>query len=431
MNRKLYQVAVVALMLTQMGVVMGLASPNLSDTDLGVVSDQDHLPVIITTAFSYLFVLGRLFVAPRRFVAAISNIGLLIPLMAYTVLSAMWSSAPDLTMRRSFFFLLSTLIAFILATDFDLLELMQLFAVASLIHMSICIMLLAVAPHMVYSPSDAHSLKGLTTHKNFFGLEIGMATLALFLVPLPRLQKLRIPLGLIAFTLLYLSHSAGSLVATVLALVTVPLQLILSLPGKQRVPVVLTMGVVLIGSGYWILDHVSLLPALLGKDSTLTGRTELWSLIVIAIKVHPLLGYGFDSFWQGLQGDSLTIIRSVGWLVPTAHNGYLDLLLSTGWIGVFLFVPFCVQTINRCLRFAAERAVSMPLSIRFFPFALLVFLLVYNLNESALLTRSGMPFMLWVAVSTSIGLRLNPAKDQLRIQNRYGLLEPAHFESVC
>ncbi len=429
MNRKLYQAAVVALMLTQMGVVMGLASPNLSDTDLGVVSDQDHLPVIITTALSYLFVLGRLFVAPQRFLTAIRSIGLLIPLMAYTVLSAVWSSAPDLTLRRSFFFLLSTLIAFILATDFDLLELMQLFAVASLIHMSICIVLLGVAPHMVYSPSDPHSLKGLTTHKNFFGLEIGMATLALFLVPLPRLKTLRIPFGLIAFALLCLSHSAGSLVATLLALATVPLQLVLRLPGKQRVPVVLAMGAALIGAGYWSLEHISLLPSLFAKDATLTGRTELWSLIVMAIKVHPLLGYGFDSFWQGLQGDSLTIIRSVGWLVPTAHNGYLDLLLSTGWVGVVLFVPFCVQTISRCLRFAAEEALSMPLSTRLFPLALLVFLLVYNLNESALLTRSGMPFMLWVAVSTSIALRLRSDTRQLRLQRRYYGLEPAHFES--
>ena len=408
MNRKLYQVAIVALMLTQMGVVMGITSPNLSDTDLGVVSDQDHLPVIITTAFSYLIVLCRLFVTPRLYLSSFRSLALLIPLMAYTMLSVMWSSAPDLTLRRSLFFLLSTLIAFILATDFNLLELMQLFAIASLVHIVLCGALLVVAPHMLYSPSDPHSLKGLTTHKNFFGLEIGLATLALFLVPIPRLEKLRYPLGLIAFVLLYCSHSAGSLVATLGALATLPWLLILRLPPTQRVPAILAGGAVLLAAAYWVAERISLLPTLLAKDATLTGRTELWSLVIIAIKAHPLLGYGFDSFWQGLQGDSLTIIRSVGWLVPTAHNGYLDLLLSTGWVGVLLFVPFCIQTIARCLRFVYDDASLIPPYTRLFPFALLVFLLIYNLNESALLTRSGMPFMLWVAVSTSIALRQRP-----------------------
>ena len=405
MNRRLYQAVVIALLLTQMGVVMGLASPGMSDTDLAVVSDQVHLPVIISTAFVYLFVLIRLVIAPRLFLSALHTIRLLLPLVAYTMLSAAWSTAPSMTLRRSLFFILSTLIAFILGTDFELPELVQMFAVASLIHMALCGACMAVAPQFVYSPSDPHALKGLTTHKNVFGLELGLATLALSLVPFPRLERLRMPLALLAFIFLLLSHSAGSLVATVVALASVPLLLIARFPGRERIPILLGAAAAVGGVSYWLVEHASLLPALLSKDATLTGRTELWSLVLIAIKVHPILGYGFDSFWQGLQGDSLTIIRSVGWLVPTAHNGYLDLLLSTGWLGALLFLPFVLQTIGRAVRYASADLLPSPQSARFFPFVLLVFLLIYNLNESALLTRSGMPFMLWVAVSTSLGLR--------------------------
>jgi exopolysaccharide production protein ExoQ len=139
---------------------------------------------------------------------------------------------------------------------------------------------------------------------------------------------------------------------------------------------------------------------LLSKDVTLTGRTELWSILLVSIQQRFWLGYGFDSFWQGLQGDSLNVIRAVGWLVPTAHNGYLDLLLSVGIIGLILFIPLLLQGIRRALHYAGQAQDST----RFFPALLLVFWLIYNLNESALLTRSGLPFFLFIAISTSLAL---------------------------
>ncbi len=410
MSHRLFQIAVVALFLTQMGVVMGIASPNLSDTDLAVVSDQVHLPVVISTILVYLLILIRLFVRPRRFLSGLSSIQLLLPLLAYTVLSVVWSTSPSITLRRSLFFVFSTLIALVLATEFDIPELVRLFAVASLIHIVLTGACMIFAPQFVHSPSDPNALKGLTTHKNVFGMEIALATLAFLLVPFRRMGFLRIPLALLAFAMLVLSHSTGSLVATLAALASIPLLLTVRLPIAQRVPVLLGSAVATAGFGYWLVEHAELLPALLSKDTTLTGRTELWSLILIAIKSHPVLGYGFDSFWQGLQGDSLTIISQVGWLVPTAHNGYLDLLLSAGWLGAILFLPFCVQTFYRTLHYAADTSSPGLESTELFPFALLVFLLVYNFNESALLTRSGMPFMLWVAVSASIGMRQLPAR---------------------
>ena len=100
---------------------------------------------------------------------------------------------------------------------------------------------------------------------------------------------------------------------------------------------------------------------------------------------------------MGLQGESLAIIRSVGWLVPTAHDGYLDLLLSIGWTGSLLFLPLLLQSIRRALHAVAVDKGSA----RYLPMAFLVFWLVYNLNESALITRSGIPFLLFVCFSVT------------------------------
>jgi hypothetical protein len=41
-------------------------------------------------------------------------------------------------------------------------------------------------------------------------------------------------------------------------------------------------------------------------------------------------------------------------------------------------------------------------SARLFPIAFLAFWLVYNLNESALVTRSGIPFLLFISMSASL-----------------------------
>ena len=123
----------------------------------------------------------------------------------------------------------------------------------------------------------------------------------------------------------------------------------------------------------------------------------MWALVWNAIWQRPFFGYGFDSFWMGLQGDSLSIIRSVGWLVPTAHDGYLDLLLSMGFVGTMLFVPVLLQSIRRALQTVANEEGSA----RYLPACFLVFWLVYNLNESALITRSGIPFLLFVCFNVA------------------------------
>jgi exopolysaccharide production protein ExoQ len=202
--------------------------------------------------------------------------------------------------------------------------------------------------------------------------------------------------------LLILSHSAGSLVATLCAIAVLPFLSVMRFPVLQRIPLLLFALAAIFMLGALVFQNAAMVPAALSKDSTLTGRTELWALVLVAIGNHPWLGYGFDSFWQGLQGDSLTIIRGVGWLVPTAHNGYLDLLLGLGVVGAVLFLAPLLQMTVRAFRYLATESSSAG----YFPIAFIVFWLIYNLNESALLARSGMPLLFLVALSASLGLEL-------------------------
>jgi O-antigen ligase len=398
MNRTFYRFVVCGLFLVLLGVIAGIASPNISDTDLGVVDTGLHLPVITCITIFYLLVLSRLISEPQRFLAKARPIAVAIPILLLCLISAAWSTDPSLTIRRALMLCLTVLIGLIIGTDFKLPELGRLLAAASLIHIAACVVFFVVAPHYLFSPLEPGSLKGLTTHKNVFGFEQGIALLVFLFFPFRRFIFLRWPLVVLAASTLWLSHSSGSMVATLAALCCWPLLQIVRLRREERLPVGMLAAIAVAAGGAFLAQNLSKIPTVFSKDATLTGRTELWSILLVSIQHRLWLGYGYDSFWQGLQGDSLNVIRAVGWLVPTAHNGYLDLLLSAGIVGVILFLPLLIQGVKFALSYCSE----VSTTDRFFPALFLVYWLIYNLNESALLVRSGLAFFLFIAVVASI-----------------------------
>jgi exopolysaccharide production protein ExoQ len=72
----------------------------------------------------------------------------------------------------------------------------------------------------------------------------------------------------------------------------------------------------------------------LGKDPTLTGRTDIWRR-VLSVPINQWVGTGFESFWLGPR---LKAMRSAGYNfdINEAHNGYLEVYLNLGWVGVTL-----------------------------------------------------------------------------------------------
>ena len=72
----------------------------------------------------------------------------------------------------------------------------------------------------------------------------------------------------------------------------------------------------------------------IGRDATLTGRAALWEKL-LSMNQHPWFGTGFESFWLGKRLEELWGIY--WWRPNEAHNGYLEVFLNLGWMGVVLF----------------------------------------------------------------------------------------------
>jgi O-antigen ligase len=85
----------------------------------------------------------------------------------------------------------------------------------------------------------------------------------------------------------------------------------------------------------------------LGKDRTLSSRTAIWRSVAIAIRKHPILGYG----WSGVFANpdlepTYSIDRRIGFRAAHAHSGPLMLLLQLGIVGLLwmLFMLFQVMS---------------------------------------------------------------------------------------
>lgn len=82
------------------------------------------------------------------------------------------------------------------------------------------------------------------------------------------------------------------------------------------------------------LDSSGMLLRLLGRNASLTGRTDIWRAVLL-LDPNALIGAGYESFWTGERIEQVwQIIGYTG--VVEAHNGYLEIFINLGWIGISL-----------------------------------------------------------------------------------------------
>jgi O-antigen ligase len=81
-----------------------------------------------------------------------------------------------------------------------------------------------------------------------------------------------------------------------------------------------------------------------GHSTTVVGRMELWSEL-LRVPINPILGVGFESFWLG---DRLILLHEGRpWQPNEAHNGYLEIYLNLGLIGLTLLVCLIIATFRK------------------------------------------------------------------------------------
>ena len=112
-----------------------------------------------------------------------------------------------------------------------------------------------------------------------------------------------------------------------------------------------------------------------GRDATLTDRTFLWEDL-LRVDINPLFGTGFESFWIG---DRTKLLWAKYAFHPNqAHNGYIEMYLSLGWVGLTLLGLMMVWGYRNVVR-----SLQMDTEIGRFNLPFFVVAVIFNLTEAA------------------------------------------------
>jgi exopolysaccharide production protein ExoQ len=87
----------------------------------------------------------------------------------------------------------------------------------------------------------------------------------------------------------------------------------------------------------------------LGRNPNLTGRTEIWAA-VIPMASNPLVGAGFESFWLNPGIRERLMVMFQGLPLNEAHNGYIEVYLNLGWIGLGLIGVVLIDGYRRSVK---------------------------------------------------------------------------------
>ncbi|MGO8756726.1 MAG: O-antigen ligase family protein [Terracidiphilus sp.] len=315
-------------------------------------------PIDALFAFG-LLVAGLVVLYQRR--GAVTRIlrqnGAVILFVVYCGVSASWSDYPGVSFKRWIRFLGTFVTVLLILTDKDPLRAMKwVLTRVGFLLLPISILLIKYYPNIAtqFDPwTGQRYVSGVASDKNMLGmlaLTSGLALLVQFLAAWrerpggARFRHLA-AFGLALASAVWVFNSADSKTSESCFILGSLMLVVMHLFKFARRPVAEhILAVSSIAAAYGVLFlHIGEGAALqqLGRNSTLTGRTEIWSGL-LAFAGNPLFGTGFDSFWLG---DRLARIWSVGGQlqgINEAHNGYLETYLNLGWVGVALLAAVIV-----------------------------------------------------------------------------------------
>lgn len=325
-------VAVLAMMLFS-----GTVLPQLLLTGFRLPVDPEAPGLMAVFGVLYFLILGVIAMRPRVAASLLTISPALTALILLTFASCLWSIEPDITLRRAIAFLFTTIFAVYLALRYRLTEIVRLLAIALSI-LAVLSLLFVVAMPAVGVDDFLHvgAWRGVFFQKNVAGRAMVWLFICLYWMHLQDMKPRWLIRGFLGLNLLMLvmSGSGTSLMSVILiaavfhALRFVKADVRTLIPGLAFLALVgLTLTLAM------TVFYEDVLTAL-GRDPTLTGRTEVWDHTIQSVMERLVSGYGYGAYWYSEYGPAA--VFRVGWGIQSAHNGLIEVMLDVGIFGMAL-----------------------------------------------------------------------------------------------
>ena len=364
---------------------------NLSATT--IASPEDGSPLDATVFF--LLIIAGFSVLSKRGVNLATfarNNRWLMAFFIYTLISIVWSDFPLIALKRWVKILGHPIMVLIVLTDPMPVEAVKLLfkrIAYVLIPLSICF--------IKYFPEWGRGFddwtggavnSGVATNKNelgclclIFGMFFFWNTLQVLKITnrKSRRNQLIINVGFFALNWWLLAEAASATSFAMMILGIIVMWFVgMRFVNRRYVGAYLVAAVVIFAALEPVFGIYATVVKGLGRNLTLTGRTELWDA-VLKLQKDPILGAGFESFWLGKRLDTLWNVFF--WHPLQAHNGYIEVYLNLGWVGILLLIGQFVGTFQKIQRDLVARFEFGRLRLGF-----LLAIILFNYTEAAFAT---------------------------------------------
>jgi exopolysaccharide production protein ExoQ len=254
---------------------------------------------------------------------------------------------------------------------------------------------------------------GITTGKNILGTLAGCAWI-LWLHGLLTRETGRLTAIanlFLAGLCLLMSRSSTSLMSTVFA--TFFVLLFLRPPGFMRRQMPYMVGLFAAAVLVYALAVLNIVPGMqgllspisvfTGKDLTFSGRTNIWFVLRLHMREHPLLGTGYEAYWVGPapSSPSYEMVKWL-WFYPTeGHNGYLDVMNDLGYVGGICLLAYFIRYLRQGLELMrlekARGALYLALIFRAF---------LADMSESHWFSVTSIDFVIFTLATFSLAREL-------------------------
>jgi exopolysaccharide production protein ExoQ len=341
-------------------------------------------------------------------------------LVLLTLASVVWSELPEFTLARSIALAGTTVFGIYLANRYTVKELLVLFSHAFFAIALLSILFAIVLPdYGIMGAIHAGAWRGIYAHKNQLGRLMVLAAIIFIIQPKRGSKKmLSLPsAGMVRFEanrpleiesngvlfnfiglslsifLMVMTKSSGAIANFAILAVVLATFKISQLNSHQKFFAILgsiaSAGIIAV----LVVPNPELLFASIGKSSDLTGRGDLWNILLDMVSKSPLVGFGYGVFW--LKYRTVLGLENGGWAAPDAHNGFLDLTLSVGVLGLALFaLGYLYSFFTALARFRYTRNDE-----DLCPPVLLAYVVVSNMSETGLFAYNDIFWLLYITVS--------------------------------
>ena len=337
---------------------------------------------------------------------------IILPFLIYTGLSIFWSIAWAISFYRWLILVFTFIAGAYLGLRYNLREFVNFltgFGILILLMSSILVFFVPSIGVMNYHIIQG-AWKGIFWHKNHMGLFASFVNL-LFLINLVEFSlvkgKGRIFFGILYLYSLFFIYQTDSVAAyfTTISIHGLIFLILIWRKFRRKIRSVhyLYFILILILITLFIFPNLDLVFGIFNRNTTLTGRMPMWAyLFETYLAKQPAFGYGINAFWYlSSHRIDMQLAASYPDQIVIADNGFIDILINTGYVGLILFSFMFLWIFGHSVRFAVKTQTISG----FFPLVLMAFVLIANVSWSLIFENESFFMLLMICVLFNVSKR--------------------------